>query len=93
MNNIDMTLRMMLNNVAQFNNVGPKPRTNPHISIFSPRNNFSFAMETMTENRLSTKPDGSDMTSYTDVCVLSPLGSRYLEILNKEFYQVYNFKK
>lgn len=82
MNNIDMTLRMILNNINKFKNAGAKPYATTKPSIFAPRNNFSFAVEIMAEHRLSTKPDGSDMTSYQDTCILTPLGSRYLGMLN-----------
>lgn len=91
MNNIDMTLRMMLNNINKFKNVGPRPYTSPKSPMHTPRNNFSFAMEMITEHSLSTKPDGSDMTSYQDTCILTPLGSRYLGMLNSEFRQFYTF--
>lgn len=91
MNNIDMTLRMMLNNINKFKDVGPRPYTNPKSPMHTPRNNFSFAMEMITEHRLSTKTNGADITSYQDACVLTPLGSRYLEMLNLEFRHVYTF--
>ncbi|WP_457389726.1 hypothetical protein [Vagococcus carniphilus] len=82
---------MMLNNINKFKNVGPRPYTSPKSPMHTPRNNFSFAMEMITEHSLSTKPDGSDMTSYQDTCILTPLGSRYLGMLNSEFRQFYTF--